>query len=85
MGLFDKFKKSAPPPAEDDGVDVSGLIAGLADPDWEVRARSAQALGELGARAEAAVSVLEATISDEHGDVCLAASDALSRIRAAAH
>ena len=85
MGLFDKFKKPTPPPEEDDGVDLDSLIVGLSDTAWEVRARSAKALGELGARAEAAVPALEEAISDEHGDVCLAASDALSRIRAAAH
>ena len=45
----------------------------------------AQALGDLGAAAESAVPALEEAISDEHGDVCVAASAALSRIRAASH
>jgi HEAT repeat protein len=84
MGLFDKFKKSEPP-APRERPELAPLIAGLGDPDWEVRARSARELGELGAAAEAAVPALEEAISDEHGDVCVAASDALSRIRAAAH
>jgi len=39
----------------------------------------------MGAAAEAAVPPLEEAISDEHGEVCLAASDALSKIRRAAH
>ena len=81
MGLFDKFKKSEPPEPEG-GADLAPLIAGLSDPAWEVRARSAEALGQLGAAAQEAVPALEEAISDEHGDVCLAASDALSRIRA---
>jgi HEAT repeat protein len=84
MGLFDKFKKSEPD-APGPAADLAPLLAGLSDPDWEVRKRSAEALGDLGAAAQPAVPDLEEAISDEHGDVCLAASDALSRIRAASH
>jgi len=84
MGLFDRFRHrlpesaSGPSPLED-------LLARLRDPDWRARKAAAEALGELRALAEPAVPALEGAISDEHGEVCLAASDALAKIRAAAH
>lgn len=82
MGFLDRFRKGqeGPPPA-----DLGPLVEQLKHPEWERRAAAAQALGDLGRAAEPAVPALEEAISDDHGDVCLAASDALSRIRAASH
>jgi HEAT repeat protein len=80
MGLFDRFKgkKSADPR-------LSELIAQLRDADPARRLAAAGALGDLGAAAQAAVPDLEEAIADSDGDVCLAASDALARIRKEAH
>ena len=83
MGFLDRFRKGPEDPSG--GVDLAPLLEQLKHPDWEQRAAAAQALGDLGRAAESAVPALEETISDEHGDVCLAASSALSRIRAASH
>ncbi len=77
MGLLDRFRKKADP-------EIETLIAELAEPDWKRRLKAAHRLGELGARAGAAQPALEQAIADENGDVCLAASDALSKIRKAA-
>ena len=84
MGLFDKFKRSSPAgPAESGTHDVQHLIRQMEDPDWQVRYAAAQKLGSLGARARAAEEVLLEHISDENGEVCLAASDALQKVRKA--
>jgi len=80
MGLFDRLKKKG---AEHDDAEVAGLVGRLRDPDWQVRKSAAEALGALGTRAASAVPALEEAIADDHGEVCLAASDALSRIRIA--
>ena len=82
MGLLDRFKKK---PGAEPSPELPGLMEQLRDGDWQVRRDAARRLGDLGAAAEPAVPVLEEVISDEHGEVCLAASDALSRIRRAAH
>jgi len=74
MGLFDKFKKKI-------DADIQALIDQLADSDAGRRKDAATKLGELGARATPAQSALEDAIADVDGEVCLAASDALSRIR----
>lgn len=78
MGLFDKFKKKVEP-------EIQALIDQLSAPDAPTRAQAARALGALGARAAPAQPALEEAIADEDGDVCLAASDALSSIRKEAH
>jgi len=87
MGLFDRFKKSAAPgvPGPSPTTDLDTLVAQLSHPDWRSRRAAAERLGELGPRAESAVPALEEAISDENGEVCLAASDALSKIRKAMH
>ncbi len=77
MGLLDRFKKK-------DDPEIQALIAELSEPDWKRRAQAARRLGELGARAGAAQPALEEAIADDNGEVCLAASDALSKIRKAA-
>jgi HEAT repeat protein len=82
MGLFDRFRKESKAPAHDPSL--PRWIAALGHSDWQTRKQAAEALGGLGARAEEAVPALEAAIADENGDVCLAASEALSKIRAAA-
>ena len=85
MGWLDKFKK--PPEAKGSptgGTEVARLTRELKAAEWERRQAAAQRLGELGARAEAAIADLEEAICDENGEVCLAASDALSKIRKAA-
>lgn len=82
MGLFDRFRRSPQSPEE---ARLGELVRNLRHSDWQVRRDAARALGELGARAESAVPALEEAIADEHGEVCLAASDALSRIRLAAN
>ena len=76
MGLLDRFKKKS-------DAEIQALVAQLGHADWQARCAAAEALGNLGARAEPAVPLLEEAISDENGDVCLAASDALSKIRRA--
>ncbi len=81
MGLFDRFKRPAHRPGADPRLEQ--LVQQLTDADWAVRRDAARALGELGASARVAVPALEQAISDENGEVCLAASDALSRIRIA--
>lgn len=83
MGFLDRFRKSDP--EERPAPELGALCLQLTHGEWEQRAAAAEALGDLGRRAEAAVPALEQAICDEHGDVCLAASSALSRIRAAAH
>lgn len=76
MGLFDRFrKKDAPSP------EVQGLMNDLSSDQAPVRAQAAKRLGELGSAAAAAQPALEDAIADVDGDVCLAASDALSKIR----
>lgn len=80
MGLFDRFKsrKSADPR-------LTELLAELRHEDPARRKAAAEALGDLGQAALPAVGDLEEAIADEDGEVCLAASDALARIRRAAH
>lgn len=80
MGLFDLFKgkKSTDPR-------LAELTAQLRDGNPARRLAAATALGDLGAAAQAAVPDLEEAIADTDGEVCLAASDALARIRKAAH
>ena len=80
MGLFDRFKarKSSDPRLVE-------LTTQLRDGSPERRKAAAVALGDMGAAAQAAVVDLEEAIADEDGDVCLAASDALARIRRASH
>lgn len=79
MGLFDRFKKSAADPR------LTQLTAELRHAEAARRLAAATALGDLGAAAQAAVPDLEEAIADADGEVCLAASDALARIRKAAH
>lgn len=82
MGLFDRFKKKEPAAT---GVDpeVAALVQRLRDGAWKTRYDAAERLGELGARSLTAVPALEDAISDDNGEVCLAASDALAKIRRA--
>ena len=80
MGLFDRLKKGDGPPRD---AEVAGRVAQLGDEDWQIRKAAAEALGRLGTRARPAVPALEEAIADEHGEVCVAASDALSKIRIA--
>ena len=82
MALFDRFKKPAPSPGGGDPR-LAAWVAELGAEDWRVRKAAAEALGGLGAAGQPAVAALEEAISDEHGEVCLAASDALSKIRIA--
>jgi HEAT repeat protein len=79
MGLFERFRKG-PKPGRDPRL--PRCITELGDPDWRTRKRAAETLGALGVGAEDVVAALEAAIADENGDVCLAASEALSKIRA---
>lgn len=80
MGLFDRFKgKKTSDPR------LTQLTAELRHGDPQRRLAAASALGDLGAAAQAAVPDLEEAIADTDGEVCLAASDALARIRKAAH
>jgi len=78
MGLFDRFKKKIAP-------EVQALIDRLRSDDPRTREAAARALGEMGERAADAQPALEEAIADEDGEVCLAASDALSKIRKEAH
>lgn len=79
MGLFELFK----PFKKGRDPRLSQCIAELRDPDWRKRKQAAETLGVLGVGVDEAVAALEAAIADENGDVCLAASEALSKIRAA--
>jgi len=79
MGLFDRFKGKKSDPR------LTQLTSDLRHADPARRLAAATALGDLGAAAQAAVPELEEAIADTDGEVCLAASDALSRIRKAAH
>jgi HEAT repeat protein len=81
MNLFDRFKRDR---TAGEGSPIAGLVRRLKDEDWQVRRDAAMALGELGATAEEAMPALEDAIADDNGEVCLAASDALSKIRIAA-
>ena len=81
MGLFDRFKKGSRAQPRDPRLPQ--WIADLGPSDWRARKGAAEAIGERGAAAQEAVPALEAAIADENGDVCLAASEALSKIRAA--
>lgn len=81
MNLFDRFKRER---AAAGGSPLADLVRRLRDDDWRVRRDAAVALGELRAEAEEAVPALEDAIADDNGEVCLAASDALSKIRIAA-
>ena len=81
MGLFDKLKNALG--GED--PQVKDLIDKLQHSDWKTRYDAAVKLGDLGAKASPAMPALEEAISDDNGEVCLAASDALSKIRRAAH
>lgn len=81
MSLFDRFKRAR---TADVGSPIPDLVRRLRDDDWQVRRDAAVALGELGAAAEEAMPALEDAIADDNGEVCLAASDALSKIRIAA-
>jgi HEAT repeat protein len=78
MGLFDRFKKKIDP-------EVQAQIDRLGSAEARTREAAARALGEMGVRAADAQPALEEALADEDGDVCLAASDALSRIRKEAH
>ncbi|MCE9594856.1 MAG: HEAT repeat domain-containing protein [Planctomycetes bacterium] len=80
MGLLGKIFGGGGGDAE-----VQKLAKDLKDANWETRFKAAQKLGDLGTRATPAMPALEEAIADENGEVCLAASDALSRIRRAAH
>jgi len=77
MGLFDRFKKKIDP-------EIQALIDRLASDDARTREAAARSLGDLGSRAADAQPALEECLADPDGDVCLAVSDALSRIRKAA-
>ena len=55
--------------------------AGLADPSWRVRKKSARGLGDLGMMALETVPLLEAALTDTHPRVREAANWALARIR----
>lgn len=79
MGLFDRFKGKKTDPR------LAQLTTELRDTDPARRLAAASALGDLGAAAQSAVPDLEEAIADTDGEVCLAASDALARIRKAAH
>lgn len=81
MGLFDKLKNSL----GGGDPELEALIQNLKASDWQIRYDAAQKLGALGSKAQKAVPALEDAIADENGEVCLAASDALSKIRRAAH
>jgi len=80
MGLFERLKKGGDAPGD---AEVERLTAELTAADWRLRKAAAEGLGALGARARPAVPALEEAIADEHGEVCVAASDALSKIRIA--
>ena len=80
MGWFDKLRGK-----RESDPRVAVLLAQLTDADAARRAAAAVALGELGAAAVEAQPALEEAIADSDGDVCLAASDALSRIRKDLH
>ena len=60
---------------------VPALAARLSDRRWEVRARSAWALGEFGKQAHAAIAQLEALNDDPDGRVARQAARSLRRIR----
>ncbi len=81
MGLFDKLKGSS----GGSSSDIQKLVLQLKDPNWKTRFDAATALGNMGSKATSAMPALEDAIADDNGEVCLAASDALSKIRRAAH
>lgn len=78
MALFDRFKHKIDP-------SIQALIERLESQDARVRETAARELGAMGSRAAAAQPALEDALADTDGDVCLAASDALSKIRKEAH
>ena len=59
---------------------VPPLVERLKDQDFEQRRRAADALGDLGPKAAAAVPALVAAFADEHVEVHWYALDALGRI-----
>ncbi len=74
MALFDRFKSKIDPA-------VQALIERLGSEDARTRESAARELGSMGSKAAAAQPALEEALADTDGDVCLAASDALSKIR----
>ncbi len=59
------------------------LVRALGNPDWEIRARAAMALGETSPPVPEAVPELERLCSDNHEVVCWSAAAALKKIKAA--
>jgi len=80
MGFKDLFKKRGEPAATPEPAEIAGLLARLASPDWKVRFDACKALKAFGPEAVRAVPMLHELITDDNGDVCNAAADALSSI-----
>jgi HEAT repeat protein len=76
MGLLRRRRE----PEDEPPAELARLVEQLADADWRVRLEAARAIGALGRRARAAVPALEERITDDNGDVCNAAAEAMSRI-----
>jgi HEAT repeat protein len=65
------------------GFAPPGLIAGLKDPDSRVRKASALTLGHLGSHSRNAITALTQSLTDEDGEVRIAAERALVLIKIA--
>jgi len=82
MGLFSFFNKSKGPSAEEQAL-VQRLLADLDSPDPKARLAACQEFERNAALGEPAAERLLHLIDDEDGDVCLAASAALTEVQRA--
>jgi HEAT repeat protein len=89
IGLFAGCGRSAPPPITDPAkapwlLDASVQIEGLNDRDYRIRGLSAFNLGNMGAKAEHAIPILEKLATDDpNTKVRENAREALEKIRGA--
>ncbi len=80
MGIFDFLKKSTGPPSAD-VARVQELVQMLSSDDPKERLAACQELQQLAPAGAAAAEKLLSMIDDPDGDVCLAASAALTEIQ----
>ncbi len=80
MGIFDFLKKSTGTPSADIAR-VQELVVMLASDDPKARLAACKELEQLAPAGGAAAEKLLALIEDSDGDVCLAASSALTEIQ----
>lgn len=81
MGLFGFFKKNKSSASPEIAARVKALVAQLDSSDPTERVRACNELEKLAPHGEPAAEKLLNLIDDDDGDVCLAASAALTEIQ----